>query len=79
MASEWSDMKYVFPGNGFGGWVKGAMLGVSLWAVPGLVAETLGPGATFVELTVGKKVYRNVQVKSVSARTISVFHDGGMA
>ncbi len=38
-----------------------------------------GPGAKIESLTVGATTYRQVQVRSVSARTVMITHAGGMA
>ena len=47
----------------------------------GALAEeaTLGPGTRIDSLTVGATTYRNVQVRSVNARTLMITHAGGMA
>ncbi len=39
----------------------------------------LGPGASFDTLQVGTTVYRQVQVRSVNARTLMLAHAGGLA
>ncbi len=44
-----------------------------------LAEEKLGPGATIAELRAGQKIYRQVIIKTVGARTITVLHEGGMA
>lgn len=47
-------------------------------AVIAAAANSLGAGATFDALQVGQATYRHVQVRSVSARTLTISHDGGL-
>jgi hypothetical protein len=42
-------------------------------------AKTLGVGATFDSLAVGSATYRNVVVRSVNSRTLTIAHAGGLA
>lgn len=44
-----------------------------------MIAATLGAGATFETLQVGRVSYERVQVRSVNARSLMVSHAGGMA
>lgn len=54
----------------------------SLAVVPSVViaaaANSLGVGATFDSLQVGQATYRHVQVRSISARTLTISHDAGL-
>jgi hypothetical protein len=57
-------------------------LWLSLLALPvgGPAAEpAFGPGSKIESLTVGTTTYRQVQVRSVNARTVMITHAGGMA
>ena len=57
----------------------------ALWVTSSLLfageapAARVGVGATFDSLSVGLTTYQHVKVKSVTARTIMIAHDGGFA
>ena len=48
------------------------------WPVHGQAEEpSSGPGSKIESLTVGATTYRQVQVRSVNARTLMITHAGG--
>ncbi len=59
----------------------GLALAAALLLAPGAVvgAELLKAGAKLETMTAGKVTYREVVVRSVSARTVTITHAGGMA
>ena len=62
-----------------------ALFGCLVAAAPVVLAaevpapSSLGAGATFETLQVGKTVYQRVQVRSVNARSLMISHAGGLA